>query len=238
MHCPSKQCPVDWRLPPCELCASTPFDLHKAHSHSGQSDEETIPMIPWWKPADASVPQIPNTFPPNPLQTGRKKKQKYLKDKTLQNSKVDHGTTTRQSIEEGATSLSAPSGTAKPSYRPRFPNIRYCYGFAEQGVCRSQDNCSFPHWTYDVVQEMARELNMKPMSQKKSRGVCFMFARTGSCNAGFACSYAHTPNAAVQRNLSAKTKFPKVKGSPVLPRDEYSEQLAKHMLMIQNKRVR
>lgn len=119
-----------------------------------------------------------------------------------------------------------------------FVQIRYCYGFAEQGVCRSQDNCSFPHWTYDVVQEMARELNMKPMSQKKSRGVCFMFARTGSCNAGFACSYAHTPNAAVQRNLSAKTKFPKVKGSPVLPRDEYSEQLAKHMLMIQNKRVR
>lgn len=51
----------------------------------------------------------------------------------------------------------APCAAGKP-YRPRYPQLKYCHGYAERGACRNEGACAYPHLTYTQVLEAAKLL--------------------------------------------------------------------------------
>ena len=61
--------------------------------------------------------------------------------------------------DDGTSAPAADSATASAAGKPhrrRYPQLKYCHGYAEKGACRNEGACAYPHLTYAQVQEAAK----------------------------------------------------------------------------------
>jgi hypothetical protein len=75
-------------------------------------------------------------------------------------------TTDHVDDEDADDGTSAPAGdsatacAAGKPYRRRYPQLKYCHGYAEKGSCRNEGACAYPHLTYAQVQQAAKSASL------------------------------------------------------------------------------
>lgn len=141
-------------------------DLHAQHETCGALDDKVPSLsLPRWKPersvvrvldrveywyilqltpcscvvhCSAQLPQIPFTHPPAD-EPAKDEPKKTVSTKGFK----------RPALDVEGTAAGRANGHSGSF--PRYPNVRYCYSFAEGRGCAKGDNCNYPHISYAEV---------------------------------------------------------------------------------------